>query len=420
MRKKYHILLLSILCMCGPLWSQAEADNTLTLEQCVNIAIGQNPLVLSAFQQHHASLARVRQAKALPQPSLDYDSDLQPKFFDFKNQAETYFGGSWSLEFPGKRHVRGKIASKESDELVQEIELLKLDIVFQVKQAFYSLLLAQEKLRYAEQDLELAQDFLNKAEVKHTAGDVARVEVLRARVEAAKAANEVRVATNEVRLSKALLNFLLARKKYAPLQIKGELKKDPIPLELEELIQRALAFRPEIKRINLSLEREALLKKQGYLSYLPDFDLGVSQHWIEGEGKTWDITFSVPIPLFFWQPRKGEIAEAQANIEALKKEAEHLQNAITLEVEEAYTNAVTAENQIKLFEEEMLAQAEEVYNMFLFSFQEGEIGGIELIQARQTLLETRKSYADALFNYDAALAALERSIGSQSLKGEKQ
>ena len=420
MRKKILALLGIALCACGSLPAQTEDAGVLTLEQCVSLAVQHNPLVLSALQQYQASLARVRQAKALPQPSLDYDSDLQPNIFDFKDQAETYLGGSWSLEFPGKRSLRGKIAARESDELMQEIELLKLDIVFQVKQAFYSLLLAQEKLRYAEQDLELAQDFLSKAEVKFSAGDVAKVEVLRARVEAAKAANEVRVARNEVRLVKAKLNFLLARKKYAPLEIKGGLKKTPISLDLENLIQRALAFRPEIKRINLSLQKESFQKKQGYLSYLPDFDIGVSQHWIEGEGKTWDFTLSFPIPLFFWQPKKGEIAEAQANIEALKNETEHLKNAITLEVEEAYMNALTAQNQIQLFEEEMLTQAEEVYNMYLFSFQEGEIGGIELIEARRTLLETRKSYADALFNYDAALAALEKSVGSQSLEGEKQ
>ncbi|MGD2245614.1 MAG: TolC family protein [Candidatus Aminicenantes bacterium] len=420
MRKKLLALIITVLTIPYSLWAQTEEDRALTLEECIHIAVGQNPLVLSALQQHQASLARIRQAKALPQPSLDYDSDLQPTLFNFKNQAETYIGGSWSLEFPGKRHLRGKIASKESDGLMQEIELLKMDIVYQVKQAFYSLLLAQEKLRYAEQDLELAQDFLNKAEVKHSAGDVAKVEALRAQVEAAKAANEVRTAKNGVRLNKAMLNFLLARKKYAPLEITGELKKAPIRLDLEKLIQKALAFRPEVKRMNLSLERETFMKKQGYLGYFPDLDFGIAQHWIEGEGKTWDVTLSLPIPLFFWQPKKGEIAEAQANIEALKKEIEHIQNAITLEVEEAYTNAVTAENQIKLFEEEMLAQAEEVYNMFLFSFQEGEIGGIELIQARQTLLETRKSYADALFNYDAALAALEKSVGSQRLEGEIQ
>jgi outer membrane protein TolC len=147
--------------------------------------------------------------------------------------------------------------------------------------------------------------------------------------------------------------------------------------------------------------------------------LGVSRHRIEGEETTWDVTLSFPIPLFFWQPKTGEIAEAQANIESLKREVEHLKNAISLEVEEAYMNAITAENQIELFEEEILTQAEEVYNMFLFSYQEGEISSIELIEARRTLIEARKSYADALYNYEAALAALEKSVG-QRLEGEEK
>ena len=82
-------------------------------------------------------------------------------------------------------------------------------------------------------------------------------------------------------------------------------------------------------------------------------------------------------------------------------------------------NAVTVNNQIRLFEEEILAQAEEVYNMFLFSYQEGEIGSIELIEARRTLIEAQTSYADALFNYGVAIAALEKSIG-QKLKGDRQ
>lgn len=414
MRIKLHILLVITLFLPWSLWCQTPENTALSLEQCISITLQQNPLILSSLQQHQASLARISQAKALPQPSINYDSDLQPKFFNFKDSGESYFGLSQSIEFPGKRHLRGKIASKESNEIMAEIDLLTLDIVFHVKQAFYGLLLAQEKLKYAQQDLELAQDFLKKAELKFDAGDVAKVEALRARVESAKAANEVRSSTNEVRLAKAMLNFLLARKKYAPLEIKGKLKRPSISLNFGELIKRALSFRPEITRIGYSLEKENLRKKQGYLSYLPDFDLGVSRHRLEGEGTYWDVTLSFPIPLFFWQPKKGEIREAQANIEALKRETEHLKNAITLEVEEAYMNALTASNMIQLFEEEMLTQAEEVYNMFLFSYQEGEIGGIELIEARRTLVETRKSYADALYNYDASLAALEKSIG-QSL-----
>ena len=418
-RRKTAIIVFLILCIPLFLLAQATEEGTLTLDQCISIAIQQNPLVLSSMQQYNASLARVSQAKALAQPSINWDSDLQPKLFHFGDSGEWYFGISQELEFPGKRSLRGKIASTQASELLQDIELLKLDIVFQVKQAFYNLLLSQEKLKYAGQNLELAEDFLQKAELKYEAGDVAKVEALRARVESSKAANAVRSASNDVRLAKAMINFLLARKKYSPLEIQGDLKRAPIGLSEDDLIARALSFRPEVKRINLGLERENLTKKQGYMSYLPDFELGVNKHRVIGEGDFWDFTLSFPIPLFFWQPKKGEIAEAEANIQALNREVEHLQNAITLEVGEAYMNALMINNQIRLYEEEILTQAEEVYNMFLFSYQEGEIGGIELIDARRTLIEARTSYADALFNYDVAIAALEKSIG-QKLEGDGQ
>ncbi len=181
-----------------PLSAQEKAEaQPLTLEDCVSTAIQYNPLILSSLQQHQASLARVSQARAFDQPSLNWDSDLQDRLFDFKNAGEWYFGISQAFEFPGKKHIKGKIAGKESEEILQEIDLLKLDITFQVKQAFFRLLLAQEKLTYVQQDLDLSQDFLNKAQVKFEAGDVAQVEVLRARVEVSKVA----VPASEVELT---------------------------------------------------------------------------------------------------------------------------------------------------------------------------------------------------------------------------
>jgi len=418
-KRTYLILFIILPCLMLNLGGQTSKTETLTLDQCISIAIKENPLILSSFQQYQASLARISQAKAFSQPSLNWDSDLQSNFFDFNNPGEWYFGLSQSLEFPGKRSLRGKIASQESSEILQDVELLKLDIIFQVKQAFYNLLLAREKLKYAKQNLELSQDFQKKAQLKFESGDVAKVEALRARVETSKAANRVRVVTNEVGLTKAYLNYLMARKKHTPLEVSGKLKKPAANLILEELKKRAFAFRPEMKKIGFSLEKQNLQKKSSSMNYLPDFDLGVNRHKVAGEGSWWDVTLSFPIPLFFWQPAKGEIAEAQANIRAINREAEHLKNTIALEVEEAYMNAYAARNQIKLFEDDIISQAEEVYNMFLFSYQEGEIGGIELIESRRTLIEARTSYADVLFNYQAALAALEKSIG-QRLEGENK
>ena len=212
MMKRICVILL-IAIMCAGFNIRAQTPPGLSLDECIKIALEQNPLILSSLQQYQASLARVNQAKAFPQPSLNWDSDLQSRLFDFKNTGEWYFGLSQPIEFPGKRYLRGKIATQESDEFFQEINLLKLDIVFKVKHAFYSLLLAQEKLKSVQQDLDLSRDFLQKAELKYEAGDVAKVEVLRAKVETSKASNELRKVTNELRFVKDPFFFFTIRRK---------------------------------------------------------------------------------------------------------------------------------------------------------------------------------------------------------------
>lgn len=397
--------------LLGAFPAQEKSENGLTLDQCVEIVLEKNPLLLSSQGLYEASLARVRQARELRQPTLSYDSDLQPNPFDFAGTRETYFGLNQTLEFPGRRVLRGRIAASESDQVLADIESLRLDLVFQVKQAFYGLLLAGEKIQNAEQDLELAQDFLAKAEAKFKVGDTAEVEVLRARVEAAKAVNGVKIARNEQRLAAAGLNFLLARGARDPLEIRDDPKRPPLDLDPERLKILALAARPEMRRIRAAEEGEALKSKQARLSYWPDFDLGLAKHRIAGEQAGWDFTLSFTLPLFFWQPKKGVIAETEASARALRREADHLRNLIEREVEEAALNAISARDQIELYEGRILKPAGEVYDAFLYRFQKGEIGGIELIEARRSLMEARRSYADARLNYHVTIASLERSIG---------
>jgi len=389
----------------------ADAAEALTLGRCIALSLAHNPLWLSSEGDYQASLARVRQAKAIPQPSLEFDSDLQPSLLNFRNSGESYLGVSQTVEFPGKRALRGRIAALESGEVLADRDLLKLDLIFQVTEAFYAVRLAEEKEKYDRQNLELARDFLKKSEVKYAAGDIAKMEIVRAGVEAARAATAVTLAENEVLLAKARLNYLLGRGKLEPLEVRGELKRPAAAIDTVYLGERARIARPEMKKMSALVSKEGLKKTEAAFEYLPDFDLSLSRHRIEGIKTSWDFTISFPIPIFFWQPLQGRIAESEANLLALRGRSVHLANTIGLEVEQAGLGARAAENQIALFEKEILTQAEEAYNLFLFSFQEGEIGGIELIEARRTLIETRKAYADALYNYRVALAALEKAVG---------
>lgn len=394
----------------GPAALQAQ-EGPLTLEQCLSLALDQNPLVLSARQEYRASLARVSQARALPQPSLSYDSDVQPSVTDLRGSQEQYIGVGALIPFPGKTYLRGQVARRESRQIEADVSLTELDLTYDVTATFYTLLLAREKVTYAQQNLALSQDFVEKTELKFGAGDVPRVEVVRARVVAANAVSELRRAESDESIARERLNFLLARPGSAPLQLSGQLKAPPVTYEVDQLAEWALVSRPEIGGIESALEGASLTKKLGFMSYLPDFDLGIAQHRMEGEENSWQVTLGIEMPLFFWQPARGEIREAYATSQSLTQEAAHLRNLIALEVAEAHREYETAVNQIQLMEDEILAQAEEVYEMYLFSYQQGEIGGIELIEAQRTLSEARKAYADSLYDYDIAIASLEKAVG---------
>lgn len=419
--KRLHCRLLHLslagLVSVGPLGGQETVPgprnqgSSLTLAQCVSLAMEENPLIRSSQELYRASLARVRQARAFPQPSLDIDSDLQPEITDFSGYGERYVGISQTVPFPGKTYLQGRIAGEEANQVLADADLLKLDVTFQVTEAFYALLLSEEKAGFARQNLQFTQDFVQMTELKFQAGDVPQMELIRARVEAATAANQVRVAENEERLARAGLNFLLGRIPSSPLSIQGELRISVDAYDLEEITGWALQDRPEIRNLFSAIERERLVKKQGFMSYLPDFDVGASKHRVPGEDDTWDVTLSLALPVFFWQPARGEIAEAESNLRALQQDAAHLSNAITLEVEGAFVSLNSAADQIRLFEEDILTQAEEAYQMYEFAYQQGEIGAIDLIESRRTLNDVRTSYVDVLYNYDVARAAIERSIG---------
>ncbi len=400
--------ILGALCLRG----QTADGATFTIDKCIEIAVAGNPLVLSAAEKYEAALARVSQAREFHQPTLDLDSDLRSKPIGLNGSDESYLGLSQTFDFPGKRLLRGRIASGEADSVLSDMEQLKLDLAYQVKEAFYGVLLADEDIKCARRDFELSDDFLKKAELMCKAGDIAEVEVMRARVEHAKTMNALKTAENGKRVATAKLNYLMSRKLYEPLEVQGTLKGPEMTLDEAVLTERALASRPEIRNLESARRAESLRKKLAVMSYLPDLDLGLSRHRIIGEKTTWDFTLSMQVPLFFWQPKRGPVAEAEANLNSIEREAEHLRDSIHLEVAEAVLNAAAARDQMALYEERILTQAEEVYDIFLFKFQKGEISGIELIEARRSLNDSRRSYVDSLFNYRVAVAALERSVGN--------
>ena len=268
----------------------SASDGALSLQDCLELAHEQNPLLLAAQQRQLAVEARALQAHSIPQLSLDYDSDMQEGVVDVTQPGETYLGLSTTVEFPGRRSLRIDIAESETTEGRARLATARQDLTLGVKTAFFELLLERKTLEFAEKNLELTDQFVELARARFETGDVAEVEVKRAQVEQAGAASALRTAENTAELAEARLALLIGRDCSEPLFIQESFPRSRIPAELATLTERAYSSRAEVVELTTAIERETLAEKQAHRGRLPDFDLGVARHWIDGEGSFWDVT----------------------------------------------------------------------------------------------------------------------------------
>ena len=117
------------------------------------------------------------------------------------------------------------------------------------------------------------------------------------------------------------------------------------------------------------------------------------------------------IPLWGALRQRGDLAEAKAKLAGAEAEAERLRREVKLEVETAYRNLKTAQDQVALFDERILREAKAAQRAAGRSYDEGKASYLEVLSAQRTLLETRVEYADIQFAYREASATLDRAMG---------
>lgn len=92
-----------------------------------------------------------------------------------------------------------------------------------------------------------------------------------------------------------------------------------------------------------------------------------------------------------------------------------MKNEVYLNLTNAYNDYSNNLQQVSLYQEHILPQAEEVYRSASASYDAGEITYIEYLQARQTIISSEKNYTEALLNYYRSIFSLEEIVGQKLL-----
>ncbi|MDH7501075.1 MAG: TolC family protein, partial [candidate division NC10 bacterium] len=319
---------------------------------------------------------------------------------------------SQPLEFPSKRKYRRQAAEMDLQALAYERQASQLNLTFEVKSAFYHLLLAKKSLEVAQDNQKSAQTLLSSAKIRVEVGEAPEFERIKAQVEAARASNEVQKAHSQVSLAKAALNTLMGRPASRPLEIAGDLESPLEEIDLEPLLQKALEGHPLIRQQNYLVRKQGHLLQLAKSSRIPDVALSGFYEW-ETDKERAGVGLSLPLPL--WYRQKGEISSAAAEKAKAEAELAHLRNEIIHSVTEAHQGYLISKDLVNVFSQQLLKQAEETRRIAEISYREGASGILDLIEAQRTARQTFLEYLQALYELKVAEAALERATGAGSL-----
>ncbi len=392
----------------------AQSTERLSLKEAIEIALQNNPEVVGARRGVDAAKGRYWRGITPSPASVTVAYDYIPRGRGIKEYGERVVGISQAFDFPTTIALRGSSLSSEIDAAGTDALSTSLAITLQVKFAYYGVLATQQKLRLAEENLGVAEDFAHKARIRHNVGEGTNLEQLTAKVQRTQAQNAVEVAKNELRLATSKLSFALGRGKEQlgkEFTLTDSLVYQPHTLFLDSLIEQAHESNPQIKSAAFRLSAASANRTLAWSSILPSFSVSYSRQVQGTISNLYGVAFGISLPIWFLLDQRGQVQEASAEHARMELALIAKRNFVSLEVQNAYLEFKNDDRQVQLYNTALLPQADEVYRAAATSYQAGEITYIEFLQARQTFISARSTYIDALYHFNTAIARLENAVG---------
>ena len=380
----------------------AQEDKGFTLPEVVSQVLAVHPLTQAARARVQGALGLVRQAQAYPNPT-----------FAFANNnfaLERTYGLTQPFEWPFKRAYRVGVAQADEQITEGEQEGARQDVIAAAREAFFTVLLAQEGERVAATFAQATRRLRGSTEKLFQEGDIAEFEVIKARVEALRAETDLGKAQGQLQTARSGLNLLLGRAEQSPLVLAGSLLTARPVRPLAELLSAAEERNPLLAVQRRTVEREQLNLKLARTALLPDVSVDVTHGEDRQTGRVaplLGLSFSFPL----WDRKEGATEAARHKV----AEAEATLRATQLQVHQAvlaaYSNWQIARDQADAFAKGLVVQAEQAATLAEQSYREGAGDLLGVLDAQRSLLTVRRDYAQALFAVQMAWAAAERAVG---------
>ena len=125
-----------------------------------------------------------------------------------------------------------------------------------------------------------------------------------------------------------------------------------------------------------------------------------------------DFTFQagISVPIFTGGRIKGEVTQAEAELQQRKAEAENVRGQVDYDVRAAFLNLNAAKEQVAVAKQNV-DLANETLARSKDRFTSGVTDSVEVVQAEQSLASANDQYITSLYDHNLAKLSLARALG---------
>jgi len=378
-----------------------------------------NPGLAAAYEDWQADLEKIPQVRALPDPRVSYSYYIQ--------EVETRVGPQRNsvqltqmLPWIGKLALRGDAAAQAAEASRLRYEAKKLDLFYQVKDAYYDYYYLGQAVAVTDENLRLLKNVQDVARTRYKTSEAGRGDLIRLEVEAGKLGDRLRQLRDMKGPAQAKLLAAMGMNRRPdlpwPTKVESARLADANDEPIVKLAQQSSPALAALDAEAAERQKQILLAQK---EYFPDVTVGLT--WID-TGPAWHMNpsdsgkdpliamVSVNLPIW-WDKLDAGVREArQRHLAALSRRMAQ-ENDLVSRIRMAAFQYRDAAGKLDLYERVLIPRATEALRLTETGYASGTASFADLLDAQRVLLEFQLTSRQAKADRARRLAMLEMLVG---------
>ena len=433
-KNKKFAALIGILICSSLLKAQTNTDTLhLTLKDALEIALSDNLSIKIADQEITKQRYARKGGFSSLFPQIDfsgayqYSIEKQTIYMDgipgMEDGIKMGMDNNWSLGFSAGMPIVSvplwqsfKLSAYDVELAVEKARCSRIDMIDQVKRAYYTVLLAENAYEVYKQAYDNTVYNYNEIKLKVDKGYLSEYDLIRANVSMKNAEPEVYNAENSLILAYWQLKVLLGLELEKNVVCANSLDDYENDLVTDNLLPfTSLANNSTLWQLDIQYAQLKKIRQMQIAQYYPSISAQFSYNWMSMNNNfrkfRWDpysvVAISLNIPIFSGGKRMFDVKQSKINMMQLANQRIDIERNLNMAVKQAVDQMNTSVKQYAAARASV-EESEKGYAITMKRYETGEGTFLDVNQAQLSMTQSKLNLNYAIYNYLAAKSSLEK------------